>query len=204
MGTVTEGLMRAGAKEGDYIVIQGAGGLGLNAVAMAKDMGAHRIIVLDRLEGRLELAREFGADYTINIEQEWTTAEMRRQRVLELTEGRGADIVMELVGRADLLVEGLTYLTNGGTFVEIGNIVRGNTVTIDTSTILAGKKIIGSAMYRPSLLPMMLENLVKKQGKLPFDKIVSHTFPLAEINAAFEQAEWADRQTNVTRSMLVP
>jgi D-arabinose 1-dehydrogenase-like Zn-dependent alcohol dehydrogenase len=204
MGTVTEGLMRAGAKEGDYIVIQGAGGLGLNAVAMAKDMGAHRIIVLDRLEGRLELAREFGADYTINIEQEWTTAEMRRQRVLELTEGRGADIVMELVGRADLLVEGLTYLTNGGTFVEIGNIVRGNTVTIDTSTILAGKKIIGSAMYRPSLLPMMLENLVKKQGKLPFDKIVSHTFPLADINAAFEQAEWADRQTNVTRSMLVP
>jgi Zn-dependent alcohol dehydrogenase len=59
-------------------------------------------------------------------------------------------------------------------------------------------------MYRPSLLPMMLENLVKKQGKLPFDKIVSHTFPLADINAAFEQAEWADRQTNVTRSMLVP
>ena len=204
MGTVTEGLMRAGAKEGDYVVIQGAGGLGLNAVAMAKDMGAHRVIVLDRLEGRLDLAREFGADHTINVETEWTTPEMRRQRVMELTDGRGADIVLELVGRADLLVEGVSYLTNGGTFVEIGNIVRGNTVTIDTSTILTGKKIIGSAMYRPQLLPMMLENLVKKQGRLPFDKIVSNTYPLAQINEAFEQAEWQDRQTSVTRTMLVP
>ena len=69
MGTVTTGLMRAGAHEGQYVVIQGAGGLGLNAIAMAKDMGADRVIVLDRLENRLELAEEFGADYTINIEE---------------------------------------------------------------------------------------------------------------------------------------
>ena len=62
MGTVTEGLLRAGAREGDYVVIQGAGGLGLNATAMAKDMGAHRVIVLDRLADRLELAEAFGAD----------------------------------------------------------------------------------------------------------------------------------------------
>jgi Zn-dependent alcohol dehydrogenase len=50
---------------------------------------------------------------------------------------------------------------------------------------------------------MMLETLVKKQGKLPYDKIVSHTFPLEQINDAFEQAEWLDRQTSITRSMLV-
>ena len=81
---------------------------------------------------------------------------------------------------------------------------RGNTVTIDTSTILVGKRIIGSAMYRPMLLPMMLENLVKKQGRLPFEKIVSNTYPLSQINEAFEQAEWRDRQTPVTRTMLVP
>jgi len=205
MGTVTEGLLRAGCKEGDYVVIQGAGGLGLNAIAAAKDMGAHRVIVLDRLENRLQLAKEFGADETINIEQEWTTPEMRRQRVWELTAGRGADIVMELVGRSELLTEGLDFLTNGGTFVEIGNIVRGRPVSFDPSALVFGsKRIVGSAMYRPALLPMMLETLVKKQGALPYDKIVSHVFPLAEINSAFEQAEWHDRQTAVTRSMLVP
>ena len=80
MGTVTTGLMRAGAREGNYVVIQGAGGLGLHATAMAKDMGADRVIVLDRLENRLELAEEFGADYTINIE-EFNTPETRVERV---------------------------------------------------------------------------------------------------------------------------
>lgn len=204
MGTVTEGLMRAGCKEGDYVVIQGAGGLGINATAMAKDMGAHRVIVLDRLENRLALAREFGADETINVEQEWTSPEMRRQRVWELTDGRGADIVMELVGRSELFLEGLEYLAPGGTFVEIGNIVRGNPVPFDPSTILRAKRIIGSIMYRPGLLPLMLETLVKKQGKVPYEKIVSHFFPLAQVNEAFQQAEWADRQPAVTRSMLTP
>ncbi len=203
MGTVTEGLLQAGLKEGQYVVIQGAGGLGLNATAVARDMGAHRVIVLDRLANRLQLAEEFGADQTINIE-EFNTPETRRQRVLELTGGRGADIVMELVGRSELFLEGVSFLTNGGTFIEIGNIVRGRPVSFDPSTILFGKKIMGSLMYRPSLLPMMMESLVKNQDRVPYHKIVSNTYPLADVNKAMAEAEWADRQTAVTRAMLVP
>jgi threonine dehydrogenase-like Zn-dependent dehydrogenase len=203
MGTVTTGLLRAGLREGQYVVIQGAGGLGLNATAMAKDMGADRVIVLDRLENRLELAEEFGADYTINIE-EYNTPETRIRRVWELTKGRGADVVMELVGRAELLAEGIDMLSNGGTFVEIGDIVRGREVAIDPSTLLRGKSILGSLMYRPSLLPTLLDFLVKNQHKLPFHKVVSHKFPLAEVNEAFVQAEWNQRQTPITRAVLVP
>ena len=203
MGTVTTGLQRAGAKEGDFVVIQGAGGLGLHAIAMAKDMGADRVIVLDRLANRLELAEEFGADYTINIE-EFNTAETRVERVKELTGGRGTDVVMELVGRAELLAEGIDMLSNGGTFVEIGDIVRGREVSIDPSKLLAGKNIVGSLMYRPELLPTLLNFLVRTQHKLPFHKIVSHQFPLAEVNEAFPQAEWNSRQTDITRAMLVP
>lgn len=203
MGTVTEGLLRAGAKEGDYIVIQGAGGLGLNAIAMAKDMGAHRVIVFDRLANRLELAQEFGADHTINID-EYDTPDARLGRVLELTDNRGANIVMELVGRADLLVEGVSYLTNGGTFIEIGDIVRGRTVEFDPSTILRGKKIMGSSMYRPQLIPLMMETLVKNQGKIPYHRIVSNTYSLDDVNDAFAQSEWNERQTAVSRGILVP
>ena len=203
MGTVTTGLLRAGLREGQYVVIQGAGGLGLNATAMAKDMGADRVIVLDRLENRLELAEEFGADYTINIE-EYNTPETRVRRVWELTKGRGADVVMELVGRAELLAEGIDMLSNGGTFVEIGDIVRGREVSIDPSKLLPGKNIVGSLMYRPDLLPTLLNFLVRNQDKLPFHKIVSHKFPLAEVNEAFPQAEWNARQTDITRAMLVP
>jgi threonine dehydrogenase-like Zn-dependent dehydrogenase len=167
-------------------------------------MGAHRVIVLDRLENRLDLAREFGADYTINVESEWTTPEMRRKRVWELTDGRGADICMELVGRSELLLEGIEFIGQGGTFVEIGNIIRGNPIQLDPSVLLRGKKIMGSYMYRPALLPMMLETLVKKQGKVPYEKIVSHWFSFDQINEAFEQAEWMDRQPSITRSMLRP
>ncbi|MSQ11670.1 MAG: zinc-binding alcohol dehydrogenase [Dehalococcoidia bacterium] len=203
MGTVTEGLSRAGCKEGDYVVIQGAGGLGLNATAMAKDMGAHKVIVLDRMEPRLKLAEEFGADHTINVE-EFNTPEMRKKRIMELTGGRGADVAVELVGRAELLVEGVDYLTNGGTFVEIGDIVRGKTVAFDPSTMLAGKKIMGSMMYRPGLLPVMMEMMVKNLKKRPYTKIVSNTYPLAKVNEAFKEAEWFNRQTAVSRGMLVP
>ena len=203
MGTVTTGLMRAGAREGNYVVIQGAGGLGLHATAMAKDMGADRVIVLDRLENRLQLAGEFGADYTINIE-EFNTPETRVARVKELTNGRGTDVVMELVGRAELLAEGIDVLSNGGTFVEIGDIVRGREVSIDPSKLLTGKNIVGSLMYRPSLLPTLLDFLVRTQHKLPFHKIISHKFPLSEVNEAFPQAEWNARQTDITRAMLVP
>jgi threonine dehydrogenase-like Zn-dependent dehydrogenase len=203
IGTVTQGLINAGAHEGQYVVIQGAGGLGLNAVAMAKDMGADRVIVLDRLENRLRLAEEFGADYTINIE-EYNTPETRIQRVKDLTKGRGADIVMELVGRADLLAEGVEMLSNGGTFVEIGDIIPGPQVSIDPSRLLQGKRIIGSLMYRPSTLAAILDNMVKNQDKVPFHKIVSHKFKLGDINEAFPQAEWSQRQTDVTRAMLVP
>ena len=160
-------------------------------------------IVLDRLENRLALAEEFGADHTINIE-EFNTPETRVRRVRELTRGRGADVVMELVGRADLLKEGIDMLSNGGTFVEIGDIVRGQEVSIDPSKLLQGKNIVGSLMYRPSLLPELLDFLVRNQDQLPFNKLVSHTFPLADVNEAFEAAEWSQRQTEITRAMLVP
>ena len=184
-------------------MIQGAGGLGLNATAMAKDMGAHKVIVLDRLPQRLALAEQFGADHTINIE-EFNTRSTRRAAIWELTEGRGANIVMELVGRSELLAEGIDYLANGGTFVEIGDIVRGNTVEIDPTLLLSGKKIMGSVMYRPHLLPLMMDMLRKNQRDIPYDKIVSHTYPLTEVNQAFEDSEWHERDTSVSRSMLIP
>ena len=95
-------------------------------------------------------------------------------------------------------------LSNGGTFVEIGDIVRGKEVSIDPSKLLTGKNIVGSLMYKPELLPRLLNFLVRKKDSLPFEKIVSHTFPLADVNDAFAQAEWDQSQTPITRAMLGP
>ena len=203
LGTVTEGLLRAGCQEGDAVVIQGAGGLGLNATAVAKDMGADKVIVLDRLDHRLRLAEEFGADHTVNI-AEYATPEARQERILELTGGRGANLVMELVGLSALVLEGMGYLTNGGTFLEIGNIVRGAKAEFEPWKLLRGQKIMGSLMYRPHILPLIMDMLVKTQDRVPYHKIVSHRYPLEEVNRAFTESEWHERETAVSRSMLVP
>ena len=203
MSAVMQGLTTVGVLEGEAVVIQGAGGLGLSATAIAKDMGAYPIIVMDRLEPRLELAAEFGADYTINV-QETASADERVERVRELTEGVGANVVVELVGLAELLPEGVDMLRAGGTFLEIGNMVWGKTVPFDPSSMLSGKRIIGSAGSQPWVIPKVLQFLVKNRERFPFEKLASHTFPLDKINEAFAEAEWAGRHTNVVRAYLTP
>jgi hypothetical protein len=61
-----------------------------------------------------------------------------------------------------------------------------------------------SLMYRPSLLPTLLDYLVRNRYKLPFHTIIFHKFPLAEVNQAMETSEWNQRQTKITRAVLVP
>ena len=68
----------------------------------------------------------------------------------------------------------------------------------------AGKRIVGSVMYRPSVVATLLDFLVRRQRHLPFHTLVSHGFPLDDINDVFERAEWDRRQTEVTRAVLVP
>jgi D-arabinose 1-dehydrogenase-like Zn-dependent alcohol dehydrogenase len=205
MGTVTQALMSVGVGEGQSVVFQGAGGLGLSGAAMAKDMGADQVIVFDRLDNRLALAREFGADHTINIDRH-PTAEERVELVRDLTRGRGADVVLELVGIPDLLTEGVAMLRNGGTFVEVGLVFKGQTVAFDPSTlVLGGKRVMGSPMYKPIVLGQILDFLVRNHKSRPFEKLISHHFALSDINDAFAQSEWQqDGDTPVIRAALVP
>jgi D-arabinose 1-dehydrogenase-like Zn-dependent alcohol dehydrogenase len=67
LSQVIYGLTQAGLRFGDSVVIQGAGGLGIQAVAVARDMGAATIVVVDQVAERLELARAFSADHTVSL-----------------------------------------------------------------------------------------------------------------------------------------
>src|SRR5205085_11727300 len=123
----------------------------------------------------------------------------------ELTRGRGADIVLEFVGLADLLPEGVAMLRRGGTYVDVGLFFPGRTVSFDPSTIvMSGKKIMGSAMYRPIVLAQILDFLARNQYPRPLDKLGSHRFALDYINTAFAQSEWTDQTTPAIRAALVP
>jgi len=105
LSQVIYSLQRGQFKYGDTIVIQGAGGLGLYAVAVAREMGAEKVIAVDGIPQRLELARQYGADEVVCLE-EFTTPESRVQRVLDLTEGRGAEMVLEVVGMPQVIPGG--------------------------------------------------------------------------------------------------
>jgi D-arabinose 1-dehydrogenase-like Zn-dependent alcohol dehydrogenase len=205
LSQVIYGLSQAGVRFGDTVVIQGAGGLGLNAIAVAREMGAGKIIAIDSVASRLELAKEFGADDTIDLNKA-PTPEARIERVMELTRKRGADVVCELVGLPAVIAEGIAMLRSGGTYLEVGNISRGQTVAFDPSALTWGnKKIAGVLMYDPWVIPKALDFLERTRARYPFERMLSHKFPFAKINDAFAQAEWLDRQKDVsiTRASLV-
>ena len=200
------GLRKAGLGMGDSVVIQGAGGLGINAAAAAKEMGAGRIIVIDGSEKRLKLALDCGADDVVDI-SEFNTAEARISRVRELTCGRGGDVVMELVGLPEAFTEGLELTRKGGTLVEIGNMWPGGATELDVAkTVWGNTTIFGIAHYDPYTLPVALDFLVEARGKYGLSGLMSHGFPLTDINRAFDLAEWQGKAggSEVTRAYLTP
>ncbi|MEZ3158922.1 zinc-binding dehydrogenase [Microbacterium sp. BWT-B31] len=203
MGTSAEGLDNASCGVGDHVVIQGAGGLGLCATALAIYRGAATVTVLDRVPERLALARRFGATHTIDVSRV-DALEDRTAAVRDYTGQNGADIVMELVGVTELITEGVGYLAPGGTLVEIGHVMAGRAFTLDPRAIIRNKSILGSSGYRPQLLPGLMDLMLRTQDVVPYDEIVSHRFALADVNAAMDAAEWAGRSTTVTRAVLQP
>jgi threonine dehydrogenase-like Zn-dependent dehydrogenase len=171
------------------VAIQGAGGLGIYAAAVAAEKGAAKVISIDGQAHRLELARKCGATDVIDM-NEFKTPDARIQRVRELTEGRGADVVVEVVGIAAATVEGLDMVRINGTYIDIGNIVP-QPVTFPATKIISQQITWRGLMhYNPWIVPAALDFLVRTRDRYPLSKLVSHSFPLKDINKAFEMAEW--------------
>jgi threonine dehydrogenase-like Zn-dependent dehydrogenase len=200
MAQVTCGLDVARLRVGETVVIQGAGGLGLYAIAVARERGAGRIIVVDGVPERLELAAMFGADDCVNM-RDLASASARIARVRELTGGWGADVVMELGGFPAITEEGVQMVASGGRYVEIGNISPGLTYPADPAYwVVQNITLFGINHYGRRHLRDALDILVRTRAKYPFERIVSHRFKLEDINAAFAE----QNQGHITRASLVP
>jgi D-arabinose 1-dehydrogenase-like Zn-dependent alcohol dehydrogenase len=200
LSQVVGGLQLAQLKLGEHVVIQGAGGLGVYATAVAREMGAGRVIVIDGIPERLDLARAFGADEVIDL-RELPESDRRIQRVLELTDGWGADVVAELVGHPRVNNEGLRMLGRTGRYLEIGNISPGLTFELDPSYLIFGNRsILGMVYYEGEHLQQALDLMQRTRDRYPWHAVVSHTFPLDRINEAFEEAD----KGRVTRAAVVP
>lgn len=204
---VIQGLISGGFRQGDTLVVQGAGGLGLNMIAAARDMGAKKIIAVDAIPGRLRLARQFGADDTLDI-RELPTAADRITAVKELTNGYGATHVADVAGVRGVVAEGIEMLGSGGTYLEIGSIVPGFAFPLDPlEACRRSLRFVAFLQYDPRILPRALDFMSRTRTTLPWDQIISHTFPLDAINDAFAQAEWVGRdpeQAFITRAAVTP
>lgn len=181
-----------GFNSGDTFVILGAGPIGMMHLIKARIMGAGDIVVTDKSDFRLKMATECGADFVVNVEN--TTQQERIQKVRELTDGRGADVVLEMTNDPHAVIEGLEMLRRGGTMLEMGNFTETGEVTIDPHRHLCGKnvRLIGLTNhpmtgYGPSM------KLMHKYGDMyPFDKIVTHKYAIEDAQKALEKSMQPD------------
>jgi threonine dehydrogenase-like Zn-dependent dehydrogenase len=184
------GFERVNFRFGETVAIQGAGGLGIYATALAKEMGADRVIVIDGIQQRLDLAKDFGADQIVDM-KEYKTPQERAARVKQLTGGWGVDVVAELVGHPKAIPEGLDMLANGGRLMEVGNIspMHGTFETDPAFMVMFSKSIIPVVGYGLDTLKKSLDFLARTKNKYPYEKILSHSYKLEDINKAFEDQE---------------
>jgi S-(hydroxymethyl)glutathione dehydrogenase/alcohol dehydrogenase len=170
----------ARVRAGEVVAVIGCGGIGLNAIQAAAIVGAGRIIAIDRIASKRDLALEFGATDVIDA-----SATDAVGAVLELT-GGGVDHAFEAIGLAATAQQAFNMLRKGGTATVIGMIPFGETVEIDGFQLLLEKRIQGSNMgsnrFRVDM-PQYVEWYLA--GKLKLDELVSAVMPLEKINDGF-------------------
>ena len=187
LSQVLYGLEAIGVMSGHNVVIQGAGGLGLNAIAVAKDKGAV-VVVVDGVPARLELAKAFGADHVVDMGAHPAPND-RAARVMEIYDGYGADVAVEVTGVPSAVMEGLNMVRNGGAYLVMGTILPGQTTEFDPGLMLRRSVTMrGINHYPPHYLNKALQFLERNQGRYPFDRLLDQSFPLAETKAAIEQS----------------
>jgi len=195
------GLEQAGLRYGDRLVIQGAGGLGLYMTAIAREMGAARVIVVDSVPQRLEVARAFGADETIDLSS-LTQPEDRVARALALTDGWGADVVAEVSGNSLAWPEGIEMTGRGGTYLTMGAILPNMACSVVPANLIRpGKRVIGVAHFEPETIPKALQFLSStlSSKKYPYELLTADRYGLEDINTAFQDAD----RRRTTRAAIV-
>ncbi|VTR91035.1 alcohol dehydrogenase : Phosphonate catabolism associated alcohol dehydrogenase OS=Planctomyces limnophilus (strain ATCC 43296 / DSM 3776 / IFAM 1008 / 290) GN=Plim_1903 PE=4 SV=1: ADH_N: ADH_zinc_N [Gemmata massiliana] len=171
------------------VVIFGLGMLGLTACAWADALGM-TAIACDVSDGRLSQAARFGARHLAKPD---ALADL----VKSLTQGRGADLALELSGAPDASRTALDVLRVGGTAVWVGAVFPTPPVSIEPETIVRRcLTVTGIHNYAPRDLASAVEFLAANHTRFPFAELVSKSFPLAEVNEAFRFAE-AERPVRV-------
>lgn len=175
-------IFTAQVPPGATMVVYGAGGVGLNAIQGGALVNASKVIAVDVNNGKLEMARAFGATHTINATETDPVA-----AVLDLTGGRGAEYAFEAIGRPETIRQAFESVCKGGTAVAIGIARREALIPIPPQNLVYGeRKLIGSfyGSTRPRTDFARFVDLYLG-GQLKLDQLVTKEWRLDQINEAF-------------------
>ena len=170
------------------VLIQGVGPIGLMLLAVVRTMGVENITVVDGDEKRLQMAKRFGAKYTVNFKN-YKDLDEEIRRVKEVTCGRGADFAFQCTGVPSAASNVWKFVKRGGGLAEIGFFVDNGSCTINPHFDICNKEItmVGSWTYKVSDYPITMDFLKRAVGiGLPIEELVTHEFPLDQMNEAMD------------------
>lgn len=185
--TVAAVVRHAGSLAGANVVVYGAGMLGLSACAMAQQQNAAQVIAIESDPRRAELAKRFGASAVLD----GLTGRVDLVRgVKDITGGRGVEFVLELTGIPEAMETGFELLRFGGSFMMAGATFSQRPIAVDAEQLVRRMiRMQGVYNYEPRDLQAALSFLADNVERYPFLELIGRTFPLDQIQDAFDFAE---------------
>lgn len=187
--TAFHGVQRAGIRMNDSVLVQGCGPVGLSAVAFARISGAGEIIVIGAPADRLALAREMGADLTLDLNA--TSSRERLERVRERTGGRGADVVIEATGNPAAIPEGMMLARDNGTYVVLGQYTDCGDVAINPHAMINRKHLDVRGCWGSDFSHFhgAIHTMARHAGRFPWRSLARWQYPLERAAEALADVE---------------
>ena len=181
-------IERAQIRLGDTVVVQGAGAVGMSTAALARKAGAGQVIVVGAPADRLALSRDMGADEVIDIDA--ASPDERVQRVMDLTGGIGADVVVEAAGSARAFEEGLRMARNGGAYMIAGHYTNTGDSIVNAHEHINRKHLDIRGCWGSEVGHFLraLRALERWGHEVPWARIGAATYGLGQLNEALEVA----------------
>lgn len=180
----TTGILRFNSR----VVVQGCGPIGLICIAVLRTMGIENIVAVDGNEQRLEFAKKMGAEKSVNF-MNYKGVEALAGAVEEAFGGHLADFAFQCTGNPKAHANIYKMIRNGGGLCELGFFINGGDATINPHFDLCSKEItlVGSWVYTLRDYVTTFDFLKRAQAiGLPMKELITHKFPLEEINEALE------------------
>lgn len=180
LACVLHGIEEAKVKLGDSVAIIGAGPIGLLHLLTVKKMGAEKAIIIDLVEERLDFAKKLGADKTVNAGRENVL-----ERIKQLTDGYGADVVIEAIGLPTTWEQALKLVRKGGTVLEFGGCPPGTEIKLSTEQLHYGEVTVMGAFHATPLHFRKALNFIASKT-IDVKPLITAKMKLEEIKEAFE------------------